>query len=232
MAAPRLLEINTGGDSTPSPRSRGASKSPKALSPSSPSSPRRRRAASHWELLEVELTAEKAARWPMCLAISIDKTSSVRAYTAILCATAFVMVLAYLESTEGEVVEKLWRVLNPLVVFALCESNVLATAFVVLYPATYAQAEIDEREGVESSSTLRSLKLPAVVAEFAVGSKVACQRLARALIGDFALFMTVYLLGCGMLLNIDEDPSESGLQASVQEMEGGISVLTRAWLDD
>ena len=103
----------------------------------------------------------------------------------------------------------------------------------VLYPATYAQAEIDEREGVEESRTLRSLKLPAIVAEFAVGSKVACTRLARILARDFALFMTVYLLGCGIWLSMDEDPLESGRlsNTSVQEMEGGVSVHTRSWLD-
>ena len=208
------------------------SKSPKSRSPSSPSSPRRRRAASHWEVLEVELTAEKAARWPMCLAIAINKTSNVRAYTLVLCALTFVTVLTYLESSEGDVASGFGRLLNPLVVFAVCESNVLATAFVVLYPATYAQAEIDEREGVEESSTLRSLKLPAIVAEFAVGSKVACTRLARILARDFALFMMVYLLGCGILLSMDEDPSESGLRGTnVQEMEGGVSVHTRSWLD-
>jgi len=233
MSTRRALDLSDPGERKHRPQSQRMSKSPKSRSPSSPSSPRRRWAASHWELLEVELTAEKAARWPMCLAIAINKTSNVRAYTLVICAVAFVMFLTYLESSEGDVSSVFGRVLNPLAVFAVCESNVLATAFVVLYPATYAQAEIDEREGVEESRTLRSLKLPAIVAEFAVGSKVACTRLARILARDFALFMTVYLLGCGIWLSMDEDPLESGRlsNTSVQEMEGGVSVHTRSWLD-
>ena len=92
-------------------------------------------------------------------------------------------------------------IMNPLTTFVLCEVNVLLTAFVVLYPATYAQAAIDEREGVEESNTLRSLKLPAIVAEFAVGSKVAMHRLGRVIVRDFALFMTVYLVGVGYFLS-------------------------------
>ena len=86
-----------------------------------------------------------------------------------------------------------------------------------------AQAAIDEREGVEESNTLRSLKLPAIVAEFAVGSKVAMHRLGRVIVRDFALFMTVYLVGVGYFLSLDEDPNFDRA-TSVHEMPGGISV--------
>ena len=84
-------------------------------------------------------------------------------------------------------------------------------------------AEGDEREGVEESNTLRSLKLPAIVAEFAVGSKVAMHRLGRVIVRDFALFMTVYLVGVGYFLSLDEDPNFDRA-TSVHEMPGGISV--------
>ena len=60
---------------------------------------------------------------------------------------------------------------------------------------------------MEESNTLRSLKLPAIVAEFAVGSKVAMHRLGRVIVRDFALFMTVYLVGVGYFLSLDEDPN-------------------------
>ena len=186
------------------------------------------RGALAWEMTTVELSAEKAARWPMCLAIAIDKTTRVRACAVTALAAVFARFLAALETSAAEggtpvpmAVRKM--IVNPLTTFVLCEVNVLLTAFVVLYPATYAQAAIDEREGVEESNTLRSLKLPAIVAEFAVGSKVAMHRLGRVIVRDFALFMTVYLVGVGYFLSLDEDPNFDRA-TSVHEMPGGISV--------
>ena len=186
------------------------------------------RGALAWEMTTVELSAEKAARWPMCLAIAIDKTTRVRAAAVTALAAVFARFLAALETSAAEggtpvpmAVRKM--IVNPLTTFVLCEVNVLLTAFVVLYPATYAQAAIDEREGVEESNTLRSLKLPAIVAEFAVGSKVAMHRLGRVIVRDFALFMTVYLVGVGYFLSLDEDPNFDRA-TSVHEMPGGISV--------
>ena len=186
------------------------------------------RGALAWEMTTVELSAEKAARWPMCLAIAIDKTTRVRAAAVTALAAVFARFLAALETSAAEggtpvpmAVRKM--IMNPLTTFVLCEVNVLLTAFVVLYPATYAQAAIDEREGVEESNTLRSLKLPAIVAEFAVGSKVAMHRLGRVIVRDFALFMTVYLVGVGYFLSLDEDPNFDRA-TSVHEMPGGISV--------
>ena len=179
---------------------------------------------SSWELKTVELTAEHAARWPMCLAIAIDKTSNVRAYAVTSFAAFLVTVLTYLEASDITGLGALRKVLNPVAVFVTCEFYVLITAFVVLYPATYAQAVIDEKEEVDESDTIRSLKLPAVVAEFAVGSKVAITRLARIITRDFALFMTAYLLGASLVLSVGED-LDSGA-SSVQEMEGGVSVRT------
>jgi len=186
------------------------------------------RGALAWEMTTVELSAEKAARWPMCLAIAIDKTTRVRAAAVTALAAVFVRFLVALETSAAEggtpmpmPVRKM--IVNPLTTFVVCEVNVLVTAFVVLYPATYAQAAIDEREGVEESNTLRSLKLPAIVAEFAVGSKVAMHRLGRVIVRDFALFMTVYLVGVGYFLSLDEDP-KFDLATSVYEMPGGVSV--------
>ena len=183
------------------------------------------RGALAWEMTTVELSAEKAARWPMCLAIAIDKTTRVRAAAVTALAAVFARFLAALETSAAEggtpvpmAVRKM--IMNPLTTFVLCEVNVLLTAFVVLYPATYAQAAIDEREGVEESNTLRSLKLPAIVAEFAVGSKVAMHRLGRVIVRDFALFMTVYLVGVGYFLSLDEDPNFDRA-TSVHEMPGG-----------
>ena len=183
-----------------------------------------RRFVSSWELKTVELTAEHAARWPMCLAIAIDKTSNVRAYAVTSFGAFLVTVLTYLEASDITGLGALRKVLNPVAVFVTCEFYVLITAFVVLFPATYAQAVIDEKEEVDESDTIRSLKLPAVVAEFAVGSKVAITRLARIITRDFALFMTAYLLGASLVLSVGED-LDSGA-SSVQEMEGGVSVRT------
>ena len=184
--------------------------------------------AHAWELQTVELSAEMAARWPMCLAIAIDKTARARAWAMVLFALALVGILSGLsQGGEDSVLAAVTfsRALNPLTAFALGELNVLVTAFVVLYPVTFAQAVIDEREGVEESNTLRSLKLPAIVAEFAVGSKVAVLRLWRAIVRDFALFMTIYLLAAEHWLSLDVDLIDRGIGASsVHQMEGGISV--------
>ena len=180
--------------------------------------------AHAWDTRVVELSAENAARWPMCLAIAIDKTSSARACAMIASAFALVWVLSSLNASgeDSVLASAASRALNPLSVFVLCEFNVLVTAFVVLYPVTYAQAVIDEREGVEESDTLRSLKLPAIFAEFAVGSKVAMSRLGRSVVRDFALFIVVYLSVAGHWLSLDDDGPIGA--SSVHEMEGGISV--------
>lgn len=212
---------------TPSPSRGGAGGSSRGggEEDAKPSSAEKlRRFVSSWELKTVELTAERAARWPMCLAIAIDKTSNVRAYAVTSFAAFLVTVLKYLEASDITGLGALRKVLNPVAVFVTCEFYVLITAFVVLFPATYAQAVIDDKEEVDESDTIRSLKLPAVVAEFAVGSKVAITRLARIITRDFALFMTAYLLGGSLALSVGED-LDSGT-SSVQEMEGGVSVRT------
>lgn len=214
---------------TPSPSRGGAGGSSRrgglgGENAKSSSAEKLRRFVSSWELKTVELTAEHAARWPMCLAIAIDKTLNVRAYAVTSFAAFLVTVLTYLEASDITGLGALRKVLNPVAVFVTCEFYVLITAFVVLYPATYAQAVIDEKEEVDESDTIRSLKLPAVVAEFAVGSKVAITRLARIITRDFALFMTAYLLGASLVLSVGED-LDSGA-SSVQEMEGGVSVRT------
>jgi len=184
--------------------------------------------AHAWEMQTVELSAELAARWPMCLAIAIDKTARARAWAMILFALILVWILSGLSQGADDSVlaaATLSHTLNPLTAFALGELNVLVTAFLVLYPVTFSQALIDEREGVEESNTLRSLKLPAIIAEFAVGSKVAVLRLGRAVVRDFALFMTIYLLAAEHWLTLDVDVIDRGIGASsVHQMEGGISV--------
>jgi len=173
----------------------------------------------------MEVSAARAARWPMCLAIAIEKTSHVRAFTVTSFAIALVVVLTYVEAADIGL-GALRKALNPVTAFAMCEFYVLATAFVVLYPGTYAQAVIDEREGVRESLTIRSLNLHPILAEFAVGSRVAVTRLATIIVRDFALFMTVYILFVSRWLSLDDDPIDSGaaLAASIQEMEGGVSV--------
>jgi len=185
------------------------------------------RATTTTATTQVEPSAARAARWPMCMAIAIEKTTVVRGVVVACAALALALALT-LDSSEdvaGTFLRKIRWALNPLSVFVACELNVLITAFVVLFPVTYAQAVIDEREGVEESDTLRLLKLPAIVAEFAVGSKVAIARLGEVIVRDFSLFMTVYLSCAGYWLALDGDPIDSGVGASsVHEMEGGVSV--------
>lgn len=185
-------------------------------------------AASTREPRRGELRAEKAARWPMCMAIAIEKTTVVRGVVVACAALALAVALTLMDWSDdgaGTFLRKIRWALNPLSVFVACELNVLITAFVVLFPVTYAQAAIDEREGVEESDTLRLLKLPAIVAEFAVGSKVAIARLGDVIVRDFSLFMVVYLSFAGYWLALDGDPIDSGVGASsVHEMEGGVSV--------
>ena len=50
----------------------------------------------------MELSAEKAARWPMCLAIAIDKTTRVRAVAVTALAAVFARFLAALETSAAE----------------------------------------------------------------------------------------------------------------------------------
>jgi hypothetical protein len=162
------------------------------------------------------------------MAIAIEKTTVVRGVVVACAALALAVALTLMDWSDdgaGAFLRKIRWALNPLSVFVACELNVLITAFVVLFPVTYAQAAIDEREGVEESDTLRLLKLPAIVAEFAVGSKVAFARLGDVIVRDFSLFMVVYLSFAGYWLALDGDPIDSGVGASsVHEMEGGVSV--------
>ena len=86
---------------------------------------------------------------------------------------------------------------------------------------------------VEDSAVLSAL--PTAVARFAVGSGIAWQRAALAVVRDGALFMTLYLLCVAVLVGGEDDVklgddslSDSGESAfrrdGWQEMDGGISV--------
>jgi hypothetical protein len=211
-------------------RARATTRQPRAKDAAADAADARRGkgAASTREPRRAELRAEKAARWPMCMAIAIEKTTVVRGVVVACAAVALAVALTLMDWSDdgaGAFLRKIRWALNPLSVFVACELNVLITAFVVLFPVTYAQAAIDEREGVEESDTLRLLKLPAIVAEFAVGSKVAIARLGDVIVRDFSLFMVVYLSFAGYWLALDGDPIDSGVGASsVHEMEGGVSV--------
>ena len=87
----------------------------------------------------------------MCMAIAIEKTTVVRGVVVACAAVALAVALTLMDWSDdgaGTFLRKIRWALNPLSVFVACELNVLITAFVVLFPVTYAQAAIDEREGV------------------------------------------------------------------------------------
>ena len=141
-------------------------------------------------------------------------------------------------------------ILSPLTVFILVETATLCAAFFILLPGTIAQAYREDKTTaflVEDSAVLSAL--PTAVARFAVGSGIAWQRVALAVVRDGALFMTLYLLCVALLVggedDVDLEPlgdesmSDSGESAfrrvGWQEMEGGISVhsySTHAKSDD
>jgi hypothetical protein len=123
-----------------------------------------------------------------------------------------------------------------LTVFILVETATLCAAFFILLPGTIAQAYREDKTTaflVEDSAVLSAL--PTAVARFAVGSGIAWQRVALAVVRDGALFMTLYLLCVALLVGGeddvdlellgDESMSDSGESAfrrvGWQEMEGG-----------
>jgi hypothetical protein len=126
-----------------------------------------------------------------------------------------------------------------LTVFILVETATLCAAFFILLPGTMAQAYREDKTTafmVEDSAVLSAL--PTAVARFAVGSGIAWQRAALAVVRDGALFMTLYLLCVAVLVGGEDDVnleqlgddrlSDSGESAfrrdGWQEMDGGISV--------